>query len=462
MAVQRSQFRMIGPCALAVLVAIAPTLRAQVVTAASVAQPASAPAAGPPAVITLDEAIRRAQQSEPGFASAHADQRSAAIDHSLAQAALLPSATYHNQVLYTQPNGQRNQAGQIGSQAAPIFIANNAIREYASQASINETIGLKEVADVKIAAANAARASAELEIARRGLVSAVVELYYGVSDADARQQLMTRALQEAQDFTHVTGQREAAREVAHADVVKAELAEQQRERDLSDANTTAEKARLDLGVLLFPDPRTPYLTQPASAESPLPARSNFYAAASAKNPEVQSALAAFEASNAAVDAAKAAYLPDLGLNFSYGIDAPQFARYGPNGVNNLGYSISGTLDIPVWDWLSTEKRIKQSEIRRDAAQVTVTAAQRRLIAELEEAYTEASAAHDQLSLLDQSVQTAAENLRLTNLRYSAGESPALEVVDAQNSSIAAETAQADGLVRYQAALANLELLTGQL
>ena len=51
--------------------------------------------------------------------------------------------------------------------------------------------------------------------------------------------------------------------------------------------------------------------------------------------------------------ARAAYLPDLALNYSYGIDAAQFATKGPGGVNNLGYSATATLDIPIWDWLAT-------------------------------------------------------------------------------------------------------------
>jgi outer membrane protein TolC len=116
----------------------------------------------------------------------------------------------------------------------------------------------------------------------------------------------------------------------------------------------------------------------------------------------------------------------------------------------------------VWDWFSTQKRIKQNEIRRDAAKVTLTAAQRKLIAILEEAYAEATAARGQMDLLDLSVQTAEESLRLTKLRYSAGEATALEVVDAQGAFLSAETARADGAVRYQTALAELQLLSGTL
>ena len=382
------------------------------------------------AVISLPEAIHRAQQNEPAFAVAKAAQKSAAIDRYLASAALLPSVVYHNQMLYTQPNGTV-QGVQSGTQASPIFIANNAVHEYISQASINEVVGLKGLAEAQVASANAARAAAELEVARRGLVSTVVSLYYSVSSAQTKQRVLDEAFREAKSFTDLTQKREEAREVAHADVVKAQLQLQQRQRDLSDATLAANKARLELAVLLFPDPRTPYTTENAGPPPALPTREEVSSLAATNNPEIKSALANVLANNAQVTAAKAAYLPDLALNFSYGIDAPQFAKNGPDNIRNLGYSISGTLDIPVWDWFSTQKRVKQSALRRDAAKVSLTAAQRRLIATLEEVYAEASATRDQVDLLDLSVRTAAESLRLTKLRYSAGEATALEVVDAQ-------------------------------
>jgi outer membrane protein TolC len=415
-----------------------------------------------PAVISLAEAIHRAQQNESAFASALAAQKSAAIDRYLGRAALLPSVVYHNQVLYTQPNGQTNQIVQSGTQLPPIFIANNAVHEYISQASINETVGLKQFADAQVAAANAARASAELEVARRGLILSVVNLYYSVSAFETKRHVLEEALREAQSFTDLTQKREAAREGAHADVVKAQLQQQQRQRDLSDGTLAADKARLELAVLLFPDPRTPFSTEAPGSPAALPSREDVNRLASANNPELRSALAGVRAGNAEVTSARAAYLPDLGLNFSYGIDAAQFAKRGPDDLSNLGYSISATLDIPVWDWLSTQKRIKQSEIKRDVARVTATAVQRRVIAALEEVYAEAVAARDQMVLLDLSVRTAEESLRLTKLRYSSGEATVFEVVDAETAYLSVETAQAEGVVRYQTALAGLQVLTGTL
>ena len=79
--------------------------------------------------------------------------------------------------------------------------------------------------------------------------------------------------------------------------------------------------------------------------------------------------------------------------------------------------MSAQLDIPVWDWLTTERGIKQSKLREQASKVAVSAAQRRLIADLAEFYAEADAANKQMASFATSVVTARESLRLTTLRY---------------------------------------------
>jgi outer membrane protein TolC len=453
---QRASWLVFGPNAFLVISALAvPTAMAQ--SDSVTAQPATSA----PIVVTLEEAIHRAEANEAQYATSVADSKIAALDRSIARAALLPSVDYHNQFLYTQPNGLLNQAGQGASaQQAPRFIANNAVREYASQAVVNETFGLAGVAGLRRVDAASAQAAAELEVARRGLIAAVTGFYFGLVSAEAKLEVAQRAQLEATDFSKLTSQREQAREAAHADEVKAQLEQQQRDRDLSDARLAAEKARLELAVLLFPDPHTPYTLEVPQSVPPLAARADVNQAAARNNPELKAALAALNVTNADVLSARAAYLPDLGLNVTYGIDAPQFAVNGPDKVHNLGYSAAVTVDIPVWDWLTTEHKVKQSEIRRDAAKIALSATQRHMVARLDEAYSEAEAARDQLASLDASASTAAESLRLTKLRYQGGEATVLEVVDAQNANVAAENAREDGRVRYQTALADLQTLTG--
>lgn len=152
----------------------------------------------------------------------------------------------------------------------------------------------------------------------------------------------------------------------------------------------------------------------------------------------------------------------MGFNYTWGINAPQFAVNGDQGVRNLGYSASVTINMPLWDWFATQDKVRQSKLREQAAQATLTNTQRQLIAQLQEYYDETQVADEQVQSLRTSVATAQESLHLTRLRYQAGEALALEVVDAENSLAQAEDALADGLLRSRVARANLETLTGAL
>ncbi|HUX43505.1 MAG TPA: TolC family protein [Terracidiphilus sp.] len=434
--------------------------------AANPSVPPAASASAAPQAITLQEAIHRAEANEPTFAAAKANSASAALDPSIARAGMLPSARFYSQGLYTQPNGIYAEGGEGVSSPNPRFVANDSRpREYIAQGMVDETLSLAGPAAVRRADAAAAMARAQLEIARRGMVVTVTTMFYGSLAAEHKVAIAQRASQYAANFTAVTMDREKVGEAAHADVIKARLTQQQQWRLLQDAVLAAQTARLDLGVLLFADPRTPYTLKTPQAVPPLAPFADVETAAARNNPQLKSALANLKVSNADVLGARAALFPTLGLNVTYGIDANEFAVNGPmtssgSRARNLGYSTSLTVNLPVWDWLSTEHKVKQSEIRRDAARVTLTATQRQLIANLQAYYAAAQTAQRELESLDTSVADAAESLRLSELRYKDGEALVIEVVDAQNVYVSAENAREDGRVRYASALADLQTLTG--
>jgi outer membrane protein TolC len=429
------------------------------VAATGAAVSAPAPATGTP--ITLEEAIRRAQISDVNYRTAAANKSIAGLDKSIGRSALLPGVIYHNQYIYTKP-GQFTPIVS-GTTSTPIFIANNSVHEYISQGAVIETIGVATVANYYRLSAEAEASAARQEVARRGLVATVISNYFGVLAAERKLGVAQRSAEEAQRFSQLTQKLESGREVAHADVVKANLQLQQRQRDLADVRLAAEKARLDLAVLLFPDPLTPYtLTNDLDQPRVLPTKAEVQADGAKNNPDLRAALQSARAAKFELNAARAAYLPDLSLAYFYGIDAPEFALKGRDGTRNLGYSAVVTIDIPVWDWFATHSRVKQSAVRNDLANVELTATQRQLVASLEVLYNEAAVAAQQVASFDETVRTAAESLRLTNMRYSAGEATVLEVVDAQNSYSAAQSAQVDAAVRYHVAFGQLQTLTGKL
>lgn len=427
------------------------------------ATPAAQTATAAP-TITLPQALQLAQKNEPNYAAAVADRGVAGADRTIARAAMLPKVTYENQMIYTEPARLAHSTViPAGVAQTPRFIANNAVHEYVSQGIVSETVGLDLFAAYRKTNAAAMVAEAKLEIARRGLVVTVVRRYYDVLAMERKLAVAQEAANEANRFFELTGKLEQGREVAHADVVKARIQLQQRQRELADAAAEAEKTRLELGVLLFPDPRSNYALDPKLNTTPtIPSRAEFEANAEKANPDLRAAMASLRVAEQDVTAARAGLLPDLTVEYGYGIDAPNFGVNSPDGYRNLGYAITGTLNIPVWDWWATPAKIKQSKLRRTQAKVELTAAQRQLIANIEEAYTEARTAMASLTSLDESEKDAAESLRLTDLRYRAGEATVLEVVDAESTLVTAQSARVDGAVRYAVALSNIQSLTGNL
>jgi outer membrane protein TolC len=421
--------------------------------AAAAAQQPAMPAE-PTLRLTLDDALIRARQNSPQFQAALAEAQIAHEDSKQAKDALLPAITYDNQILYTQGNG----TGGVR------YIANNAVHEYISQGNVHEVLSVAGIYEVRRASAGAALARARAEIASRGMVVTVVQSYFGALAAQSKANLAQKADDEGERFLKLTQNLERGGEVAHSDVVKAELQAQERRRQLREALLALLNARLDLAVLLFPDFSDRFaLADELHASIPLPTLGEVQQQASNDNPDVRAALASVEQAKADVGVERAAYLPSLGLDYFYGIDAAQFATNGifdNRLVPNLGSSAAASLNIPIWNWGATQSRVKQAQIRRAQSARELSFTQRKLLAEMQSLYNEAETALDELAGLQRSADLAAESLKLTTLRYQGGEAAVLEVVDAQTTAAMAANAYEDGAVRYRVALANVQTLTG--
>lgn len=400
--------------------------------------------------LTLSDALARAKANSPQFQAALTQLGLSREDRVQARAALLPGVDYNNGFIYTE--GNRTASG--------VFIANNGVHEYISQGSVQQTLGVGQFADYRRASAAQALARARAEIAARGLVVTVVQAYYGLQAAQAKVGSMQAANDEAQRFLTMGRQLELGGEVAHSDVIKAQIQANDQQRALQESQLAAQNARLNLAVLLFPNFFQDFtLADDIAAVPALPAITDVQQMAGKNNPELQAALAAMDVANHEVLVARAAHLPSLVLDYFYGIDANHFA-VNTDGFRNLGYAATATLNIPVWHWGAIESKVRQAELQQHQAKVELSAAQRQAVADLQSFYAEAQTARGQLDILLNSVDLATESMRLTTLRYQAGEATALEVVDAQNTLTQARNSYRDGQTRYHVAIANLQTLTG--
>jgi outer membrane protein TolC len=420
----------------------------------------SSPTEGTPLTITLQDALERARVNDTQYHSALTDLGVARGDRTQARAAMLPNVNYNNSFIYTQGTGQPPACALGSTCPASRFIANNGVHEYISQGNAHEALSLTNFGDYRRSGAALAQARAKAEIAARGLVVTVTQAYYGLIAAQRKYATAQRADAEARRFMKITQDLQNGGEVARADVVKANIQAQQRQRDLQEAQLDMQKSRMDLAVLIFSEWNLNFsVVDDLQTPEPLPGFAEAEAAGKKNNPELRSALAALAAANHQVTAAWGGLLPNLTVDYFYGIDSNNFA-IRTNGVRNLGYSAVGTLQIPIFSWGSDRSKLKQAELRRDQAKLELSHEQRQLLAHLREFYEEASTARAEMESLASSAEMAADSLRLTNLRYQAGESTVLEIVDAQNTLTQARNAYDDGQVRYRVAVANLQTLTG--
>lgn len=403
--------------------------------------------------LTLQEALERARKVAQQYQSAVITAELAHEDKVQAKAAMLPTLNWFNQYIYTQGNGT----------PSGIFVANDGVHVYNNQAMVHaDVFAPGKRADYRRAIAAEAAARAKAEIAARGLTATVVQDYYGLLAAQRKSANSEQSLKEARQFLEITRKLEAGGEAAHSDAVKAEIQLAQRERDAQDAQLAVERNRIGFGVLLFTD-----YTQELSVEDnlatapPVPARAEVEAMAGRNNPDVRAAQATVRQEQFDVASARAAYLPTLSFDYFFGIDANQYAIWNRRNERNLGSMAQGTLTIPIWNWGATRSKVRQGELRLRQARMDLSLAQRQLLANLNTYYLEAQAASAQLDSLRRSADLSAESLRLTLLRYEAGEVTVLEVVDAQSTLAQARNAYADGLVRNRVALADLQTLTGE-
>jgi outer membrane protein TolC len=420
----------------------------------SVSGQVGTPASGAPLILTLQDALQRSKANSPQFQAALTDFGVAKEDRVQSRAALLPNVNYNMEYLYTQGNGlQANQ---------PIFIANNAVHEYMAQGNVHQEFSPRVFAEYRRTGAAQALAQARAEVAARGLVVTVVQAYYAHVVAQRKYATAQQAVSEAQRFLEISQKLEKGGEVAHSDVLKAQIQYQQRQRDLQEAQLEMSKTHLELSVLLFADFNQNFtVIDDLRLAPPVPTYEEVQATATQKNPDIRAAIAALKEAGGEIAVAWAGLLPVVTADYSYGIDATRFATR-IDGFSTLGTSGAVGLQLPIWAWGANRSRIKQANLRRNLARVELSFAQRTLLANLRSFYQELQAARSELELLGQSADAAAESLRLTTLRYQAGESTVLEVVDAQNTLTSARNAYDDGQVRYRVAQANLQTLTGTL
>lgn len=427
-----------------------------------------APAQGqgtPPATVTYQDAVERARKLDPTLLGAVSDSRSAREDRIQARNTMLPQITESTQYLNDMGNGGKISDGR--------FVTQDGVHVYREWGVLHQDLSPALLMGTAYTRAKAAEAmsNAKAEIARRGLVVTVTKNYYALVSAQRKYATAQAGLDEAKRFMDITQDAERQGQAAHSDAVKAEIQYRIQKQAFDESRFTMEDTRLGLSVMIFPDFNENFTVVDDLDSAPaLPPFPEVRERAEKENPDMRVALEAAREADLDVKAAKAGFLPTLTVETDWGIEANCFAlrctrasvQNDPAvGVTpNLGYFLTVDLTFPVWDWGTLRSKVKQAEYKQDSAKAALSLAKRTDVSELYATYDEAMVARAGLEEARHTAELAAESLRLTNLRYTGGASPATEVVDAETALVTARNAMADAQVRYRTLLATLQTFTG--
>lgn len=178
-------------------------------------------------------------------------------------------------------------------------------------------------------------------------------------------------------------------------------------------------------------------------------------------PQVRQTQAQLSADEAAQRSAHASYYPSLRLTYSYGGNG--FDKYYGIGPGQLGYSHSLGLSasLPVFDGFSREANVERAQVTVENDQATLRdqqlAAQQAVVTDI----GSLELAQEGMRIQELNVQADEEDLRVVQQRYALGASTELDVLTSQSNLVTARQQLIQARLNYRNARAQIESVIGR-
>lgn len=411
------------------------------------------------AVLTLDEAVRLALGQASLFEQAKLNERIAAEDVKQARAAFLPRVVSPLSIVYTTPSSAEPLPG---SARVPSFIAANAVGEYQALAGMAGELDVagRLRAGLKRSRALLEAAHAGTEVARRDLVQAVTENYYGLALATARRRVAEQALAAAEEFERITGLLVNGGEVAQVDLIRARLQTASRRDEMEQARANEAAVADILRSLTGQDFDAPIQVIDLLTMVPEQKEIDRYAVTSiTTRPEFSQFDAVRRAAEQEISLARSDRRPQLVYSINGGFDSDTvrsaMIREHLGGVLSLG------LTIPIFDWGSSKSRERQARLRIQSVETDRALSRRIFTQQFNTSHSQAVSAMVRYRIVNSSIADAEKNVTTSIARYRAGEASIIEVTDAQGTLASQRAALAQALYDFQVSAARLKTAAGQ-
>jgi outer membrane protein len=410
----------------------------------------SAPAQQASLPLTLQDCIRLAESAPSTVSIARQEREIAARGVIQARAGYLPQSHLANGFTYNSP--------LLYDRATSSLLPLNGIREYVFLFSVSQNFDTSGRLRAEMSRARISQeiASTGIALARRDLKRVVTASYYQALLTHRIVRIVQDALAEAQSFEKRTRLLFEGGEAAQADVIKASAQAAALQQTKNTAQLEEKLAQQELASFWTEDVAQPLNLADVFDDSiAAPEEETFQSTSYLKRPEFSLLDNQRKNFQAEVKLARADMLPQLELNFQYGIDSNAVR------IHDRGYAAFFNLTIPIFDWNKARSAMQQAKLREQQIEYRRKISARTFSKEYQSALARVKQLFEQISLTQQQTKLAEEDLRLSKIRYEGGEGSSLDVVTAQNQLAQAKTNYYSTIANYLNANADMEVASGQ-
>jgi outer membrane protein TolC len=183
------------------------------------------------------------------------------------------------------------------------------------------------------------------------------------------------------------------------------------------------------------------------------------ASAHENRPELLKLQKLVDANEASVTTAKSNFYPNLQAFGTYAWDGDTFAsNYGTVNVNGWAIGLQSTWHI--FDGRATDGKVRQAKSLLEAARLSKASEDLEVDVEVRQAMSSLEEAKELVDASGQTIDQAAEDVRLADAKFHAGSATQLDVLTSQVSLTQARTDQLTANYNYLVALANVRKAIG--
>jgi outer membrane protein TolC len=310
---------------------------------------------------------------------------------------------------------------------------------------------------VRAARSGVDAAQQQVEATRRAVRLAAQQAAYQVLRAQELAEVAHRQTEANREHLRIAQAMFQAGTVAQFEVIQAQTQLAQSEGSEIAALTAVEQALAALRQILVLDQTRPVRIVPSP--DPITRPPGDLAALIAQGwehrPEMAALQAGVQAAESRLRLAKAGLNPTLALTGEYSRSKASFFSTGTSWQVALGAS------KPIFDGGLTRSQVSGAEAQLKQAQLAVDTQKQQVALDVTQPYLSLDQATKQLQVATQGVVNARERARVAEVRFQAGVTNGVEVLDAQTSLAAAEAAQVNANYDLQLALLQLYQAMGQ-